>query len=85
MQLYRLKYEKPRFFRQIKYSLHLPQYLSYIFSNKNATDITSIGCHTMLWNFEENNYHDWVYEEKLNEKFAPICNADEIIAHHKKI
>src|SRR5215203_3861474 len=28
MQLYRLKHEKPEVFKQVKYSLHLPQYLS---------------------------------------------------------
>jgi sugar (pentulose or hexulose) kinase len=85
LQLYRLKYEQPEIFKQIKYSLHLPQYLVFIFSNKYATDLTSIGCHTMLWNFEQNDYHDWVYKEKFNEKFAPIYKADEIIEHHKKI
>src|SRR4029079_8454255 len=34
MQLYRLKYEKPEIFDQVKYSLHLPQYLSYLISCK---------------------------------------------------
>ncbi len=85
LQLYRLKYERPEIFKQIKYSLHLPQYLSYIFSNKATIDITSIGCHTMLWNFEKNDYHDWVYKENLDKKIAPVYNTDEIIAHHKKI
>lgn len=85
LQLYRLKYEQPEIFKQIKYSLHLPQYLSYIFSNEKATDITSIGCHTTLWNFEKNNYHDWVYKEEIDKKFAPIYKADKIIAHHKNI
>lgn len=83
LQLYRLKYQQPEIFNQIKYSLHLPQYLSYIFLNKYATDITSIGCHTMLWNFETNNYHNWVHKEELNKKFAPIYNSDKIIAHFK--
>ncbi|HTF31747.1 MAG TPA: FGGY family carbohydrate kinase, partial [Flavitalea sp.] len=50
MQLYRLKYEQPEIFSTIRYSLHLPQYLSYILSGKPATDITSLGCHTGLWN-----------------------------------
>ncbi|HEY2726393.1 MAG TPA: FGGY family carbohydrate kinase [Parafilimonas sp.] len=83
LQLYRLKYEQPKIFNQIKYSLHLPQYLSCIFSNKIATDITSIGCHTMLWNFEKNEYDDWVYKEKLNEKFVPIYKADKINEDNK--
>ena len=40
MQLYRLKYEKPEEFAQIKYALHLPQYLSYIICG----DINSTEC-----------------------------------------
>jgi sugar (pentulose or hexulose) kinase len=85
LQLYRLKYQQPEIFNQIKYSLHLPQYLSFIFSKECATDITSVGCHTMLWNFEEKNYHEWVYKEGIDKKFAPIYNSDKIIAHLKNI
>jgi len=85
LQLYRLKCQQPETFNQIKYSLHLPQYLSYIFSNEFVTDITGIGCHTMLWNFETNDYHNWVSKEGVNKKFAPIYNSDKIIAHLKKI
>ena len=36
MQLYSLKHEKPELFKQIKYALHLPQYLSYILSSSLA-------------------------------------------------
>jgi sugar (pentulose or hexulose) kinase len=76
MQLYRLKYKKPELFTKIKYALHLPQYLSYILAAKNATDITSIGCHTNLWNFEENKYHDWVKDEDIDKKFPAIISCD---------
>lgn len=76
LQLYRLKYEKPSIFDQIKYSLHLPQYLSYLISGKTTTDITSIGCHTHLWDFKKNDYHAWVYKEKLDKKFSPILSGD---------
>src|SRR5258705_2252215 len=55
MQLYRLKYEKPEAFEKIKYALHLPQYLSYILCSKPNADITSVGCHTNLWHFQQNN------------------------------
>lgn len=75
MQLYWLKHNKPAAFKQIKYSLHLPQYLSFILSGKTTTDITSIGCHTGLWNFQQNAYHHWVTEEGIEEKFAPITSA----------
>ncbi len=82
MQLYRLKYEQPSVFSRIKYSLHLPQYLSFLISSTPASDITSIGCHTQLWHFQKNKYHDWVYKEKLNEKFPAIYKGDNIITNN---
>jgi len=75
MQLYRIKYQKPELYNRIKHSLHLPQYLSFLLTGKMYTDITSIGCHTGLWDFEKNDYHAWVYAEGLTEKFAPIVPA----------
>lgn len=80
MQLYRIKYEKPELFRQIKYALHLPQYLSFLISGKVYSDITSIGCHTNLWDFQENRYHDWVQREGIYEKLAPIHSCTEVVA-----
>jgi sugar (pentulose or hexulose) kinase len=72
MQLYRLKNERPELFAQIKYSLHLPQYIAYLLSNQYYSEITSVGCHTNLWNFAQNNYHEWVYREGLLDKLAPL-------------
>ena len=74
MILYRLKYEKPSLFSQIKHSLHLPQYISFLFTQKYSSDITSIGCHTNLWDFEKNQYHEWVKKEGIIEKLA-ITNS----------
>ena len=88
LQLYRLKYEKPLVYAQIKYALHLPQYISYIISSETATDITSIGCHTHLWNFQNQDYHNWVYKEALQKKFPAIYGANEtasVINHGKTI
>ncbi len=79
MQLYRLKYEKPEVFNNIKHALHLPQYLSYLLTNNLFSDITSIGCHTNLWNFDKNQYADWVIEEGILEKLAPIFPSDAVI------
>jgi sugar (pentulose or hexulose) kinase len=71
MVLYRLKYENPALFAQIGYSLHLPQYISFLFTNKYFSDITSIGCHTNLWDFEKKQYHEWLEKEGVLEKLAP--------------
>ena len=79
MQLYRIKYERPELFQKIKYALHLPQYLSYLISGVPCSDITSIGCHTNLWDFSNNQYHPWVEKEAVLEKLAPILPGNEVL------
>jgi L-fuculokinase len=79
MQLYRLKHEQPEVFSRIHYSLHLPQYLSFIISSMPASDITSIGCHTQLWHFQKNQYHPWVFAEQLHHKLPQVYNSDKLI------
>jgi sugar (pentulose or hexulose) kinase len=79
MQLYRIKYEKPELFKKIKYALHLPQYLSYLITSAVYSDITSIGCHTNLWDFQKNEYHCWVQKEGILEKLAPIFPSNQVI------
>ncbi len=76
MQLYRLKHEKPKIFNKVKWALHLPQYLSYLITGKAVADITSIGCHTQLWDFAKNQYHHWVSVEKIEEKFGEFTPAN---------
>jgi len=79
LQLYRLKMEKPEVFKRLKYALHLPQYLSSLISGQYGSDITSIGCHTALWDFNSNRYHEWVEKEGLSLKLAPIKSPVETL------
>ncbi len=72
LQIFRLKLEQPEIFKKIKWALHLPQYIHYIVTGEFATDITSIGCHTFLWNFTTQSYHDWVIQEGIDKLFAPL-------------
>ncbi|MEI9921513.1 MAG: FGGY-family carbohydrate kinase [Bacteroidota bacterium] len=86
MILYLLKYKKQAIFGKIRQSLHLPQYVSSLFTSAYCSDLTSIGCHTNLWDFGTNNYHQWVVTERIESKLAPIRHADsalEIKAVHK--
>jgi sugar (pentulose or hexulose) kinase len=82
LQLYRLKQEKRDVFQKIKWSLHLPQYLSFLITGKPVSEITSIGCHTALWQFEKNQYHDWVQQEGIDTKLPPVCNGDDVMTIH---
>ena len=75
IQLYWLKYHRPEVYSKIRYSLHLPQYMSFLFTGIPLSDYTSIGCHTMLWDYEQRTYHDWVVNEEIDKKLAPIVET----------
>ncbi|MFK7981243.1 MAG: FGGY-family carbohydrate kinase [Saprospiraceae bacterium] len=75
LQLYWLKYAQPDLFSQIWYSLHFPQYLSYLLTGIPVSEYTSIGCHTALWNFAKKDYHDWVYAEGIDKILPPIIST----------
>ncbi len=88
LQLYRIKYQQPAVYEKIKYTMHWPQYLSFIFTGNPCSDITSIGCHTLLWDFNQNRYHDWVTREGIDQKLAPITSTTtttEVTLCNKKI
>lgn len=44
-----------------------------------VTEMTSLGCHTMLWDFRKNDYHDWVKAEGIVEKFPPIVRPETAV------
>lgn len=90
IQLYWLKHEKPEVFSKIKHSLHLPQYLSYLFTGIPVSEYTSIGCHTALWNYEKQDYHDWVYQEGIHKILPSIVDTgtsinSKLFGHQIKI
>jgi sugar (pentulose or hexulose) kinase len=60
-----LKRKKPEVFNKISTILHLPQYLSYLFTGKAVSEYTSIGCHTAMWDFDNRKYHEWIGAEKI--------------------
>jgi sugar (pentulose or hexulose) kinase len=78
LQLYRIAQEQPAPWARVRYSLHLPQYLSFLLTGKACSDITSIGCHTALWDFGKQQYHNWVAAEGIAPKLAPIAEAHSV-------
>ncbi|WP_276370662.1 FGGY family carbohydrate kinase [Chryseolinea sp. H1M3-3] len=76
LQLYWLKCKKPALFSTIETSLHFPQYFTYLLTKKKFSEVTSIGCHTLLWDFKKQGYHHWVKAEHLQELFPVIHHAD---------
>lgn len=81
LQLYRLKHRKASNFQRIRHSLHFPQYLSYRFTGEIGAECTSIGCHTAMWNFKENSYHDWLEKEGMMDlipRVQPVKKTFEV-------
>jgi sugar (pentulose or hexulose) kinase len=79
MQLYFLKERKPSIYAKANAALHLPQYASFLVTKRLFSDITSIGCHTNLWHFEKNEYHEWVEKEGISKILPPIFPSDAAI------
>lgn len=78
LQLYWLKHNKQTFYTRIQFSLHLPQYISFLVTGKKYSEITSIGCHTGLWDFTKNNYHQWVDAEGIRNLLPLVFSSDEV-------
>ena len=76
-QLFYLKHYKPRIAKNVSFSLHFPQFLSYLFTRKIVSELTSIGCHTTLWDFATMQYHSWVRNGGYEGQLAPIVPTNQ--------
>lgn len=72
-QLWRLREQKPDLFSLVRRTLHFPQYLSRLFTGRDVSEMTGIGCHTGMWDFERGDYHPWLGKEGLTDLLAPIA------------
>lgn len=79
LQLYWLKNEKTEVFKKVAYSLPLAQYCLFLLHQEIHVGRTSIGCHSALWNYKKNTYHQWVKDEKLDRILAKPTNNSKTI------
>ena len=76
IQMFMIKHGKQAGFSRITRSLHLPQFVSYLITGKPFSDLTSIGCHTAMWDFTRSNYHSWFDTEGFAHLQADIVASD---------
>ena len=69
-----LKKKKPQIFSKVKHIVHFPQYLSFLYTKKVVSEYTSIGCHTAMWDFDNNVYHKWIKDEGITLP-EPVSNS----------
>jgi len=86
LQILWLKKHKPEIYNQVSNILHLPQYFYYLVSKQITSELTSIGCHTAMWDFDKKCYHAWLADEKI-ELPVPVKNDEstELIVNDQKI
>lgn len=60
------------FWSEVFKALHFPNYLASLFTGRLVSEITSIGCHTALWDFDAGQYHPWI--SQIEDKLAPISS-----------
>ncbi len=88
VHLYWLKHEKRELFNKVKSTLNFPEYCSYLVTGKKFTQITSVGCHTMMWDFKKKDFHAWFKKEGLLDllpELTPTDHTDKIQLAGKKL
>ncbi len=76
-QLYWLKKNRQKKFKQVQLALHLPQFFHYYFTGNSVSELSSIGCHTSLWDYSSANYQDWLIQEEISDLQAPISSSEK--------
>lgn len=76
MQLYQLKHLQPSVFNRICHSTWLPQWLSGHFTGQLFSESTSLGCHTLCWDFRSKGFPEWTYKEGISRLFPAMRAAD---------
>ena len=76
LQAFRVSQVGADVWSKTRWVMHWPNFLSSIFTGNFASEITSIGCHTALWDFDKKTYHDWVTDFGLRNKLPEIVPSN---------
>ena len=86
LQLLWLKRIRPETFQKVKHVLHLPQYLAGLIHSQKVSEYTSIGCHTMMWDFDRMGYHSWLKTEGITLPVPiPVSETFPVVLEGNKI
>lgn len=82
-QLYWLSKTYPSEFSKVDCILMYPQYWGWRLSGVKANEVTSLGCHTDLWNPHAQRYSSLVESQGWEPLFAPMKRAGEVLGSVK--
>jgi len=69
----------PAEFARTRWILTYPQYWSFRLTGVAAEEITSLGCHTDLWDFTTSLYSSLVMKQGWLDKFAEVRPASDVL------
>lgn len=78
-QLFWQAHAFPEAFAQVKHVLTLPQYWSFRLTGVAASEATSLGCHSDLWNPWTNDFSSLVNQMGWRGLFPPVRPADTVL------
>jgi len=78
-QIYYLQRSYPEAFRRVTDILLYPQYWAWLFSGELSSELSSLGCHTDLWNGENKRFSSLVEIMAWEQLFPPIKPAWDVL------
>lgn len=69
----------PAAFANVKWIVTYPQYWAFRLSGVFATEVTSLGCHTDLWDFKKRDYSGLVYRMNWQHLMPPTRQASDLL------
>ncbi len=78
-QIYYQSQAFPDEFARTEEILMLPQYWSYRLTGTLASEATSLGCHTDLWDYKAQDFSSLVYKEEWHNIFPPQVKPGNIV------
>jgi sugar (pentulose or hexulose) kinase len=84
IQLHRLEQSHPELFDERTQIVTWPQYWSWLLSGVTATEVTSLGCHTDLWNPASATPSNMAERRGWAKLFAPLRPAKESLGRLKQ-
>ncbi|MEO9166811.1 MAG: FGGY-family carbohydrate kinase [Aestuariivirga sp.] len=69
----------PQEFAKVRWIVTYAQYWAYRLSGILANEVTSLGCHTDLWNYNTRNYSTLVDTLGWRKFMPPLRHADEVL------
>lgn len=66
-------------FARAELLLPYPQFWAWRFSGVAASEVSSLGCHTLLWQPRAQTWSPWAQQQGFAERFAPLRAAWEVL------